>query len=212
MLARLPSLDAVGKVQDTRATMLEAAIEVIEAGGTDAIRVREIAAAAGVSYASLYHYFGDREGLIEAAQATRYSRSVSDLLEELGERIARCRTRAQFREALVALIRRTFEPDRWRYRMDRASVLGSAQSRPTLLTLLAEAHRERDRQLAEIFRPARDRGWVRTDIPLDEIAGWFISIVSARVFIEMDPEHAGSAAWNALTEEALLNAVLAPAS
>lgn len=199
-------------MQDTRATMLEAAIAVIESGGTDAIRVREVAAAAGVSYASLYHYFGDREGLIEAAQAERYARSVADLLSEFTARFATCRTREQFRTVLVAFIRRTFEPDRWGVRMDRVSVLGTAQSRPSLLALLAEAHRERDRQLAEIFRPAHDRGWVRTDLPLEELAGWFVSLVGARVFIEMDPERASSKAWNRLTEEALLNGVLAPAA
>jgi AcrR family transcriptional regulator len=52
---------------DRRTQLLQATIGVIARRGVRGMRVQEIAADAGVSVPLLYHYFGNREGLLEAA-------------------------------------------------------------------------------------------------------------------------------------------------
>ncbi|MSW21347.1 MAG: TetR family transcriptional regulator, partial [Actinobacteria bacterium] len=52
--------------------MLQMAIDAIERGGEASVRVREVSDATGVSFASLYHFFGSREGLVEEALAEIY--------------------------------------------------------------------------------------------------------------------------------------------
>lgn len=49
--------------------MLAATLDLLEAGGTAAVTVAAVARAAGTSNGSLYHRFGDRHGLLLAAQA-----------------------------------------------------------------------------------------------------------------------------------------------
>jgi AcrR family transcriptional regulator len=77
--------------------LLDATIVVIARRGVRGLRVQEVAAEAGVSVPLLYHYFGSREGLLEAAlfavseHADRYSTSVvrgaSSAREELVGRL-----------------------------------------------------------------------------------------------------------------------------
>ena len=70
-------------VIDRRAQLLDATIVVIARRGVRGLRVQEVAAEAGVSVPLLYHYFGSREGLLEAAlfavseHADRYSAGLA---------------------------------------------------------------------------------------------------------------------------------------
>jgi AcrR family transcriptional regulator len=49
----------------TRATLLETALRVLEERGPAALRVRDLAAAAGQSTMGVYHHFGSKQGLLE---------------------------------------------------------------------------------------------------------------------------------------------------
>ena len=66
---------------NTRARLLNAAVFVIDQGGVKALKVRDVSARAGVKEPSVYHYFGNRDGLVEAAQAKRYIRGLLELTE-----------------------------------------------------------------------------------------------------------------------------------
>ena len=65
--------------------MLEATLELLEHGGLTSVTVAAVAQRAGTSNGSLYHRFGDRGGLLQAAQdravverAVRRTRPVRD--------------------------------------------------------------------------------------------------------------------------------------
>ncbi|MEN9660886.1 MAG: hypothetical protein RLZZ443_815, partial [Actinomycetota bacterium] len=51
--------------------------------GETAVRVQEISSETGVSIGSIYHHFGDREGLIRAAYVRQFTESVSADIERL---------------------------------------------------------------------------------------------------------------------------------
>lgn len=52
--------------QDTRSSLLEAALTLFAARGYDAVAVQEVVDAAAVTKPTLYHYFGSKEGLLTA--------------------------------------------------------------------------------------------------------------------------------------------------
>ena len=62
------------KGQLTQQAIVDQAIEIIEEHGEVALRVQDLAERTGASISSIYYFFTDREGLIAAAQAERYSR------------------------------------------------------------------------------------------------------------------------------------------
>jgi len=84
MSPRLARTPTIGPVTDRRTQLLQTTIGVIAKRGVRGMRVQEIAADAGVSVPLLYHYFGSREGLLEAAmllasdQAGSYSSRAAE--------------------------------------------------------------------------------------------------------------------------------------
>lgn len=64
---------------DLRRALLEAATEVIEADGLDALSLRGIAARAGVSHAAPYRHFADKDALIAALAEAGFDELREDL-------------------------------------------------------------------------------------------------------------------------------------
>ncbi|MDH6239286.1 TetR/AcrR family transcriptional regulator [Aurantimicrobium minutum] len=62
------------ELASTKDRLLAAAVEVIDNSGIKELRIRDIAALAGVKEPSVYHFYGSRDALVEAAQAFRYTR------------------------------------------------------------------------------------------------------------------------------------------
>lgn len=65
------------RTANKRDAILDAARELFFARGIQAVSIKEIAAAAGVSQVSIYNYFGDKNGLAKAALAAILDDAVS---------------------------------------------------------------------------------------------------------------------------------------
>ncbi len=170
----------------TRDRLLAGAISLIETGGEAAVRVETVASMAGVARPSLYHFFGDREGLIVAAQAERYKESLFYKMDTQTEAARNCATRDEF----VDFVRSTFTyltlPDAEQRRRVRVEVLGSAVSRPRLRALIAEADTQAARRLGALLRIAQDRGWLTVQFDLDVAAAWWFGMINGRYLVEGD--------------------------
>jgi AcrR family transcriptional regulator len=189
---------------ETRERLLEAAIAVVDESGVEGIRVRDIAAAADVREPSVYHYFGSREGLVEAVEAARFKRDLTEVASLFYSAVNQCTSADEY----VALCRRvvsaTSLAERASVRAVRASVFGSAQSRPELAALIAEAELELDRRLAEGFELAKERGWVRPDLDSLTTAAWINGMINGRIILEMNPEAYSRQAWTQTSSDAVL--------
>jgi AcrR family transcriptional regulator len=62
------------KPMDNRSTILSCALELFASYGYDAVGVQRIAEAAQVTKPTLYHYFGSKQGLLEALLKTHFSK------------------------------------------------------------------------------------------------------------------------------------------
>lgn len=189
---------------DTRERLIEAAVNVIATHGEQAIKVRDIAAQAGVTEPSIYHYFGDRNGLIIEAQAARYGAGQRAVAETFVAAANRCRTAAEF----VALVRTSLDAAHQaasaHRRFTRVNVLGSAEARPELVEKLAAQQREANAVLGEALSVAQTRGFVRPDLDCEMAAAWVIGATTGRILIELDPDTADSAVWNTIAADAVL--------
>ncbi len=184
---------------------------MLAAGGEQAVRIRDIARRAGVAEPSIYHHFGDRNGLIEAAQAARFGRDQTDLLEVFDAAVAVCPSP----EAFVAVVRRmlaaVFDPARAPKRMTRVSALGAAEQRPVLRAKLAEQQRATNAQLGRTLAVAQARGFIAPDRDPEALAVWVVGMVTGRVLVELDGSGADSPAWDGIATTAVLAAFGIPA-
>lgn len=170
----------------TRDRLLEATIAVISEHGEVAVKVDAIAEAANITKPSLYHFFGDRDGLIVAAQAERFRRSVRFGLADLLDTARACSDRDQYAELVSNSIRGFSTPAGRERRRVRLEVFGSAVSRPALEQQINHLMLETARELAVLFEIGRERGWVTTPIPSTSIAMWWYGSLLGRYVVEVN--------------------------
>ena len=186
---------------DNRARILDFAVAAIDAGGEVVVRVHDIAAQAGISVPIIYHYFGNREGLVIAAQVERYTRQTQTDISAIQRAVDLCTSSAELRTALRVTWERSFTQrttNRWR----RVNVVGSANGRPELESAISRAQDDIVREITAIFEPCRERGWLRADIDLASTVAWHHSMMISRVFIERGTRQGDPSEWNRLTLEA----------
>ncbi len=186
----------------TRDRLLRAAVAAIDIEGIRGMRVRDVAAEAGVTVPSVYHFFGSKDGLVDAALAQRYSRGLLELTQKFAELSLACTAAEQYWVVVDKVVLAVFQPDRIPVRSVRADVLGSAQSRPHLREALSLAQRESHDLLSATLREMQRRGWVREDLDTDAFAVWYTGMVNGRVVLEIDPTQCGGDAWNEIARMA----------
>jgi AcrR family transcriptional regulator len=85
----------------TRRGLLDAAAELVDAGGPEAVTLREVGARAGVSRAAPYRHFADKEGLLTAVAAESWDR-LAEALRASGATSSSPPTRLQ--ETLMTIV------------------------------------------------------------------------------------------------------------
>lgn len=186
-------------VPGTRERLLEAAIEVIEAEGEVGVRVDRVAEMANITKPSLYHFFGDREGLIIAAQAERFRRNLLFGLDEFREATRLCTTSEEFLDLVSSVIREFVREEGMIRRAFRIEVLGSAVSRPMLREKIRIAMWEHTQLLGGIVRQAQEQGLVSKKFQANMIASWWAGLMLSRHTIEIDPDRYDAAEWDEIT-------------
>ena len=184
-------------------------MKVIDVDGESAVRIRAVADVAGVSYASLYHFFGDRQGLIDAAQSERYRRGLMAFLDTLGGEIRASRTKDEFRATITRAAGLMWSSEWAEHRWSRISSLASMPTRPHLAVSILDHQREYNVTIAAMLRDPQQRGWIRPDVDLEMLAAWALGVTNGRILVEMDPERADPEAWNRIALNALQAAMFA---
>ena len=193
---------------DTRSAILEETIRIIDAHGESAVRVRDVVAAAGVATTSMYHFFGGREDLIDAANAERYRRTLyGPNYGEFEDLIESCDTEEKLKTALVYGIGIARNEVGAGNRRVRVMVLGSAQSRPNLASRIAQINTEYIERTARLFRHAVEQGWTREGFDPNAGALWYLGQMTGRVLLDLGGVPASQAGWES-TEAAALLAVV----
>ena len=190
---------------DARERILELAVAAIDTGGEAAIRVNHLVADAGVTPPVLYYHFGNRDGLVIAAQIERYSRRTEADIAAIARAVARCESSDDLRQALRITWTRSLaerSESRWR----RTNVLGSAYARPELEAAVADAQDKIIEGLVEILEPCRAKGWLRPEIDLASTIAWHHSLLIGRVHIEHGSRLGNADEWDRLTLQALQHA------
>jgi AcrR family transcriptional regulator len=185
---------------DNRAKILDLAVAAIDLGGEEAIRVHHLVAEAGVTVPVPYHYFGSRDGLVNAAQVARYTRRTFDDIARIGKAVDKCTSKDELRDVLVTTWTRSLAR-RAENRWVRTSALGSAYARPELKAAIAKAQDDVVAQLCEFLEPCRERGWLRPGIDLTSTVAWHHSLLIGRVHIELGQKLVDPVEWDRLTIE-----------
>ena len=189
---------------DTRAKLLNATIDAITAGGEGSVRVSTVAAAVGVREPSVYHFFKNREALVEAAQIERYRRSYLEMILPFEAAALISDTWADFERAVRKIFAAVYSPERAELRSIRMNVMGAAQSSPAIAAAVIEINHETAESLARVMTFGQEKGWVTKDLDAMALSYWGIGQINGRVMAEMNPSQVDLDAWNKVSIEAVL--------
>jgi AcrR family transcriptional regulator len=184
--------------------LLEVAIRAIETGGERSVNVRRVAGACGVTSPIVYKAYGSREGLVVAAQAERFRRSIADNVALFSRAIDAAGTVEELRAVMVRLVAAASDPSRIGSRQVQYEVLGAAVHRADLRKAVDEAMRSLIDQATAALERARQRGLVRADVALPELVWWFVGQIQGRRLVEQSEAVVDHEAWVRTATEALL--------
>ena len=193
----------MAEINNTRERLLKAAAATIDKGGEGAVRIRDLTKSCDITAPSIYHFFGSREGLIDAAQAFRFSRGQRQLSDAFASAIHTCKSKTQFVELAHRFLETMFAPDRRVIRNSRLNVLGNAVNRPALSKELALVQDESNKVVGESLGYAQTKGWVRDDFNTEMFAAWLNGMVNSRRLIEMNGTHPLSDEWDVIAKRSI---------
>lgn len=186
-----------GRAKETVALVIDAARRAMRTAGESAVRVQEISSETGVSIGSIYHHFGDREGLIRAAYVRQFGESVSADIERLKVWSATVTSvedlRIRYHEMLSFLA--------GYYEMmpvsERAAIVGSAVTRADLRAAIAESHTKLTDGLTQVMQNLADASILKEHISPRAAAQVVLGLLHGRVLTEIDNDKSVSLEqWN----------------
>jgi len=187
----------------SRERLLKATAAAIDKGGEGAVRIRDLTKSCNITAPSIYHFFGSREGLIDAAQAFRFSRGQLQLGDAFASAIHQCKNKTQFVELAHRFLATMFALDRRAVRNTRLNVLGNAVNRPDLSKELAQVQEESNVVVGEALLYAQSKGWVRDDFNTEMFAAWLVGMVNSRRLIEMNGNHPLGDEWDVIAKRSI---------
>lgn len=193
---------------NTYERLIQATIDVIDQRGEAAVRMGEIAAAAGIKQPSIYHFFEDREQLVVAAHRERYRRAVMQALGPFDRSVPKATTKEEFVRFGIEGLRHAFDAERGAVRSVRITLLSKALTDETLMREVNDASFEANRRLAEIVSEAQRRGWVRSDFTAITIATWIRSQIFGRFVVESDNARYDGDEWTDLAVTSIIDTLI----
>jgi AcrR family transcriptional regulator len=159
-----------GRARGTRDRVIDVVLDLLEEGGEAAVRIDEVRDRAGVSIGSIYHHFGDRDGLIATAQVRRFARYAAAEITALSDIVQRSSDIQQFRRAIRQLTLRTGSEVRVAERWARVGVLESTVGRPELEAEVRAIQTRLTDEFQAHVAQGQARGFFRSDLDARAVA------------------------------------------
>jgi AcrR family transcriptional regulator len=193
----LPGAERLTTADDTAALLAREAASVIAERGEHAVRISEVCRRVGVSPATLYLWYADREHLIAAAHLVLFSTSSQAMLAGLRQAVNDGVDREGFTRMVRSLIGLVLAPERREYRAIRLHSHGMARHRPALRAAMADIRRREQSALAAIIADAVDRGFV-PDVDPVLTAAWIQSHIAGHTLVDGGNSVIPSETWDAI--------------
>ena len=176
--------------------VLEAVSERLMVSDEILIRIPEICESTGVNYGSVYHHFGSREGVIDAAYSLIFSKMVEEDLVSLRQINESLETFDEYVDAIRPVLERISSgEDRVLRRAIRSRIVAAAITRPELRVLIGVNQARLTKELFRIAEFAQLRGWMRRDVSAHSIAMLMQAVLLGRTLDDISTDPISDGEW-----------------
>jgi AcrR family transcriptional regulator len=188
--------------QSRSAPVMRAVLEAVAArlreGDESLIRIPDICKATGVNYGSVYHHFGSREGVIDAAYEMIFMSYVDEDIAVLRQVVESAASLNEFITIMQPiLVRMSADEDRRARRAMRVRIVAAALTRPELRQMIGLAQSKVTDELVSVVELGQRRGWVRSEIPSRAVAVVIQTIVFGRTLDDVSTTPIDQSEWDA---------------
>ncbi len=184
------------RAKDTVDLVINATNEAIELGGESSVRVQEISAATNVSIGSIYHHFGDRDGLIRATYVHNFAVNIQEDIARAKRFMDKMHSTKEIAEHYDEMIE--FLVDHFKHvpADKRANIIGNTTGRPLLRAALAEVQHGLTEQLTEVMQLLQDRKMLKPHLSPRAAAVMVLGMLHGRIVAEIDTNPVSDLDWN----------------
>jgi AcrR family transcriptional regulator len=176
--------------------VLEAVSERLMVSDEILIRIPEICESTGVNYGSVYHHFGSREGVIDAAYNLIFSQIVEEDLVSLRQINESLETFDDYVDAIRPVLERISTGEgRVVRRAIRSRIVAAAITRPELRMLIGANQARLTEELLRIAQFAQLRGWMRRDVSAHSIAMLMQAVMLGRTLDDISSDPLSDGEW-----------------
>jgi AcrR family transcriptional regulator len=186
---------ASSRGRSTRDRVLDVVLPMLEEVGEGAVRIDDVRDRSGVSIGSIYHHFGDRDGLIVAAQVRRFARFAEAEIAALSDIVERSATVEHFRRAIRQLTLHSASQLRVAERWARIAVLGSSVGRSELAAEVRAIQTRLTDEFQAHVAQGQVRGFFRSDLDARAVALFVEAYSLGRVLNEVDERPVSEQDW-----------------
>ena len=174
------------RARHTVSLVVDAARRALQSSGESAVRVQEISVATGVSIGSIYHHFGDREGLIRAAYLDQFISSVTADIDRLKAWSVSVTSTAELREQYASMLEFLNHHYSELPLAERAAIVGNALARPELKEAISAAQTRLVDGLTEVMTNLREAKVLKEHLVPRAAAQVILGLLHGRVIAELD--------------------------
>src|SRR5579863_5073227 len=171
------------------------------------IRIPEICEATGVNYGSVYHHFGSREGVIDAAYHQMFTKLAEEDIATLQLVSVSAKTFDEYLVAMQGLIGTFASSDVRRARRAlRARIVAASMMRPELRELIGTTQSRLTLELQSIVEYGQQREWLNRELSAHSVAVLIQVLLVGRTLDDVSTTPIDNAEWE--TSMAMLLGVI----
>lgn len=184
------------RAKDTVDLVIAEANRSIETGGESSVRIQEISGKTGVSIGSIYHHFGDRDGLIRATYVHNFAANIQEDIGRAKRFMDKMHSTQEIAEHYDEM--QAFLVDHFKHvpADKRANIIGNTTGRPLLRAALAEVQHGLTEQLTEVMQLLQDRGMLKPHLSPRAAAVMVLGMLHGRIVAEIDTSPVSEQEWN----------------
>jgi AcrR family transcriptional regulator len=176
--------------------VLDAVAERLMTGDELLIRIPEICEATGVNYGSVYHHFGSREGVIDAAYDMIFSRLVEEDIRTFAAVNESVETLDEYLQVMSPIVSRLSSgPERKARRAMRFRIVAAASTRPRLKEMIGASQARLTEDLCTLTAFAQSKKWLRDDLSPKALSVLFQILVFGRALDDVSSDPIEETVW-----------------